>query len=154
MGWFKYNLENDYTCFIARCKGSIIGYVWWCDFNVSSKFHDLDVKVIRDTIKLKDDDVYCSDYFISPEYRGGGNSNEFFCKVLSALKEIGYNRALGVVPAQNRAARWTYKIVGYSEIKSIADRRLFTYIVLKDRELYFDRNGRHELFRVDDRNKA
>lgn len=154
MGWFKDNIDNDYTCLIARCKGTIIGYIWWCDFNVSSKFHDLDVKIIRDKIELKDDDVYCSDFFISPEYRRGGYANEFACKIKSALNKLGYNRILFVVSDYIRPLRRFYRLLRFHEIKSIAARRLFIFIVVTDRTLFFDKNGWQELCRVDDFSKA
>jgi len=120
--WPEYFYKNNYKGFIAMLYGKIIGYIWWWNNDNSMKPPP---EIIFYNIKLDKDNVYMFNFFIAPQYRGGGNAIEFMTRVFSELKKLGYNWTTGIVGPNYLPARWTYNIVGYKDIKTITGRHIF-----------------------------
>lgn len=110
--WDRYYKEN-YNGFIAKLKDEIIGYVWWVNSDMKKPR-----EVFFNNIKLEKGDTYGFNFFIVPQYRGDGNSVEFLNKVFFELKKLGYSSNFGFVDVHNLSARWTYRIVGFKDIKT------------------------------------
>jgi hypothetical protein len=135
---FNDYIKNKSQCFILELKGNIIGYIWCVNNKCGIHSEIIDYKFYRNVLKLKDDEVYLFDALLDPQYRGHHNATEFFLKVFSALKKLGYNRAFGMVLTNNLPARWTYKILGWKDIKKIVERRFFKVFVFKNKKVFLD----------------
>jgi len=120
--WISYFYKNNYNGFVASLNRNIIGYIWWWANDKSTKPPP---EINFYNIKLKKDDVYMFNFFIAPQYRGKGNAIEFMSMVFSELKKIGYNRTTGIVGSNYLPARWTYRVVGYKDIRSVTKRNFF-----------------------------
>jgi hypothetical protein len=127
---------NDFKCFIAKRENKIIGHVWWGDNRSTYVKCDPSLRYIGETFGLKEGDVLAIDFFIVPEERGGGTAIDCFYNTLISLNELGHNRLFGLVQPNNRGARWTYKLLGFIDIKKIVVHRILNYIVLIDRKIY------------------
>jgi len=123
-------------CFIAMKKDKFIGHIWWGDNKMSFKYCDPALRYVGETFKLKNNVALAVDFFITPEERGSGTAVEFLSKVWITLNKFGYDRSFGLVQPHNRAARWTYKLLGCIDFKTIVVHRIFNYLVLIDKKLY------------------
>lgn len=145
---FNEYFKNGCEGFLAKLNGNIIGYQWWGKNDTGTDFRDQNINYLSKT-KMKKEEVYLFDYFLNPKYRGGGNAIAFSLKVFSILKNIGYQRALGSVDADNRPARWSYKITGCIEIKRVSVHRLFLFIVFRGMKLSLDGRGHKKTFQLE-----
>lgn len=133
----KYFVSNC-KCFIAKKNDKIIGHAWWGNNKIIFKFDDPPLKYACEKIDLKHDDAIGVDFFLIPEERGGGIALDFLSKVQIALNDLGYNRMYGLVNSQNRAARWTYKIIGNNDLETIVIHNLFRYIAIINNRMYLN----------------
>jgi len=127
---------SDCKCFIALRNNKFVGHMWWGNKKMSFKYCDPALRYVGETFELKDDDVLAVDFFIIPAERGSGTALEFLSKVWLALNTLGYNRCFGLVQPQNRAARWIYKLFGFTDLQRIAVHRIFNYFVLNNKKFY------------------
>lgn len=124
---------NTYEGFIASIRGEIIGHIWYWAYNHNLKppeefrFYNL---------KLGKEGVYLFDFYIAPEYRGGGNAIEFLSRFFLELKKLGYSRTAGVHNPNNLAARWTYKVVGEKDAKTLNMHIFFNTIAYYDKAIF------------------
>lgn len=118
---------NGCKCLIAVKNNNIIGCFWWGDS--SSEFEKTvpELSFFRGRINLEMDDAVGVDFFILPEERGGGAALEFYSKTCAVLRELGYNRLFGLVSPENRAARWTYKLLGHVELRTVVVYKVLNY---------------------------
>jgi hypothetical protein len=131
-------LNNNCNGFIAKLNGKIIGYIWWRDDKMKSSFGNSVFKFYTKEIKLNPHDTYAFDFLISPQYRGSSHAIEFLSKVLITLKKLGYKKNFGYVAACNLPARWTYKLLGYKEIKIVEVIRFFLFIGFRNKKIFFE----------------
>jgi GNAT superfamily N-acetyltransferase len=141
-------LNNNGNGFIAKLDSKIIGYIWWGDNRLKSSFSDIDFKFYLNEIRLMPTDTYGFDFYISPRYRGGGHAIEFINQVFSILHDLGYKRNFGYVVSDKLPARWTYKLVGYEEIKKVSVRRFLLFIVFRNNKVFFDKKGRMAILNI------
>jgi GNAT superfamily N-acetyltransferase len=134
-------LDNNCNGLIAKLNGEIIGHIWWGNNKMKSNFTNIMSKFYTKEIKLAPSETYGFDFFITPKYRGGGHAIEMMNHFFSFLRDLGYERTFGCVPADNLPARWTYKVVGYEEIKTVKVRRFFLFIVSRGNRIFFDKEA-------------
>ena len=128
---------NGCKCIIALKDNRFIGHMWWCDNKINFKNSDPVLRYMGETFTLKDEDSLAVDFFIIPEERGGGTVFEFLFRVYMKLSKLGYTSCTGMVRQHNKAARWTYILMGHVEYKKIVVHRIFNYLVLINKKLYF-----------------
>jgi len=128
-------LNDDCQCFFATKNDKIIGFFWWggkqSDYNNCLPI----LRYIHKNYLKQNDDALGIDFFILPEARGDGTALEFYAKVCRELNQLGYKQMFGSVLSDNRAARWTYDLLGLAVIKKVTIHRLFnykTFIMLSD----------------------
>jgi GNAT superfamily N-acetyltransferase len=124
---------NTYNGFIASLQGNIIGHIWWWAYNCNPKPPD---EFMFYNLKLGKDGVYLFDFYIAPQYRGGGSAIEFMTRIFFGLRKLGYSRTSGVHDPNNLAARWTYKVVGEKDAKTINMHIFFNSIVYYDKAIF------------------
>ena len=139
-------IRNGYSGFLALQDNEIIGYMWWVDNKIEPEMNH--PELVRYNIKLEDDDVYTTDLFIAPVFRGKNNSLEFANWAYQELFKMGFKRAYGVVDLNNAPARWIYKLLGCKETVRITSRRIFLFFLLVDKSVFLKTsrwNRRHPL---------
>lgn len=120
---FRSNLDRGLHGFVGLVDGDIVGYYWWVEGERRGCHPDFDW--LGDFVRLEEGDVYASDLYFLPEYRGGGVAAEFLSKVEASLKRSGFKRVWGYVDARNRQARWLYSSRGYKPMKDLVVRKRF-----------------------------
>jgi len=128
--------ENNYICYLAYKEGKFIGHAWFGNDQMNAKRSDPALRYVKEAF-YRTEDILGVDYYILPEERGGGNSLSFMSMVFNALREQGYKRCLGTVHPDNRPARWTYKVLGYKELRTVVIKRIFNYFVAIENRVYF-----------------
>jgi GNAT superfamily N-acetyltransferase len=108
-------LERGFRVYIGWVHGQPVGYIWVHDATVTEAHPSLD----RFGIRLRRNEAYLFNFYISPQSRGGGVAGAFLGIVLLRLQESGYERAYGYVDWKNIAARWTYTSSGWKTIYRI-----------------------------------
>jgi hypothetical protein len=137
----KEYFENKCNGFLAKLNGVYIGYIWWGDSSMQSKFSDAQAAFYAKEIKLSSGETYGFDFFIVPQYRGNGYAIEFFSEFLAILRKSGYEKTFGVVIGDNLPARWIYNLVGYKELSRIKMRRVLQFFVIRKKKISFDREA-------------
>ena len=140
--------KNNYNGFVAFCEEEFVGYIWWIDKNNCKDGHMLP-ELTRHKLTLKDDDAYLFNFYVVPNYRGGGTAVEFLHKVHTTLHEMGYNRIMGSVVATNTPAKWIYKIIGAVDIHSIKFYRFFNKILIINGRIFVKRGQNHPEYPTD-----
>jgi len=120
-------LNDGCKCFFATKRNQIIGFLWWGDKQSDFKNCLPILRHIQKKILKKNDDVLGIDFFILPEERGDQRALEFYAKVCRKLNNLGYKHIFGTVLSNNRAARWTYNLLGLTIIKKVTIIRLLIY---------------------------
>lgn len=141
---FTQFFENDCKGFAARLEGNLIGYSWYWNSKMGSAFtfwpeYTIMINMIK--IMMKNNDLIGFDLFIDHKNRGDGKAIEFVFKSFFVLRHLGYNRLFGWTYAHNRPAMWTYKVIGYKEVKRIVVRRILIFIVFYGNKPSFDPHG-------------
>jgi GNAT superfamily N-acetyltransferase len=136
--WCVSYARNGYRGFLAFREGVPIGLMWWVDGRIPARNNHPHLK--RFAIQLGAGDAYLFDFFIRPEYRGGGSANEFMTRIEAALGSLGYERLLGCVDVDNKQARWLYSLLGWQDLRTHHCWALFSFMLLTNHAL-FVRNG-------------
>lgn len=133
-------LKCGYQCFLGIREGSIIGYHWWVDesFDMSTTHPH----VPRYAIGLEEGDVYCFDYYVAPEYRGGGTATAFFGGIQDRFRRLGYRRMWGVVFRSNVAARWLYSLYNHETVRSVRSYILFSLFLFSEGSVFVKQSRR------------
>jgi len=140
-------LENGFNAFLATVNDEIIGYYWWTDnriLPINNHPH-----LIRYGISLMDNEVYTFDIFILPKHRGSGNAVEFLTTIWLRLKEQGFQKIYGWVFADNKQARWLYRLMGYKEGKVIKSYRILKLISITDNKIFIRNNKMYSRYSFD-----
>ena len=130
--------ENGYSCFIARLKGTVIGYMWWVDNRIPAERNHPHLD--RFGIQLTDHDAYLFNLLIAREFRGDGRADEFLCKIQSELRRMGYKRTLGFVDEENKPARWLYGLHNWKDLKTIRSWTFFSFVMLSKGAVFINNN--------------
>ncbi len=130
---FERYLEQGFHGFVAYRDQELVGYYWWIDRDVPSRYTDL--RKLGLGIELGVEDVYGSHFFLLEEHRGGGVATDFLFNVESSLRDRGYTRLWGYVASDNRPARWLYSTRGYTP----------TWTVRLKRAMFIQRTTREPL---------
>jgi GNAT superfamily N-acetyltransferase len=123
-GLVRSHLEENCQCFIAKKQNRIIGFLWWADINSPFKSCRPLLRYARYNVGMTAQDALGIDFYIPPEERGKATALEFYAKACKKLYELGYERFYGTVLSDNRAARWTYDVLGLTETKKISAHRI------------------------------
>ncbi|MFL5896883.1 MAG: hypothetical protein ACJ76D_00225 [Solirubrobacterales bacterium] len=119
---FRSNLRRGMRGFVGVKNGVTVGYYWWVDAASASSHPDLDW--LGDFARIADNDVYGSDYYVLPEHRSGGTSNDMLFQIECNLRDSGFERIWGYVLNSSREARWLYSSRGYRPMEEVHSRRL------------------------------
>lgn len=121
---------------VGELDGEIIGYVF---YQVGSDDPGARVHPDLDWLPVspRSNDVYTFDYFIPESRRGLGNL--FARAVQDRQHQDGYVASYGYVYAQNRAALWLYRTIGWKEIGRVMEHKLFLKLAVVDDRLFFVR---------------
>ena len=140
-------LQNELRAFVATIDNRIVGYFWWTDNRIPpSQNHP---HLIRHGIHLMDKEAYTFDFYIIPEYRGGGNAVEFFTMVCLKLKEQGFEKIYGWVAADNKPARWLYQLMGNKEVKVLKTYRICKLILIANNRIFIKNNKLYSSYSFD-----
>ncbi len=131
-------LRNKFNGYVATIDSKIIGYFWWVDNHLPRRQNH--PHIVRCGLNLKDNEAYTFDFFIAPEHRGGGNAVAFLSKVHRKLKAMGFQRIYGQVSADNKPARWLYKLNGYKELRQVKSCRIFKLILITNKTVFIRNN--------------
>ena len=104
-------LRTGHPGFIAFRGDAPVGYIW--DAHTGIPREHRHPAVARHHLELDGHEVYLFDFYLLPEFRGGGNATGFLHAVCAVLREKGYRRAYGFVEADFTAARWLYSSTGW-----------------------------------------
>jgi len=129
--------SNGCRCHVAKRGERIIGHIWWGGHDMKFRSCDPALRYFKDSFKPGIKAVIGVDFYIVPEERGRGTALEFMHKMWQRLQGLGYEQWLGTVSPDNRGARWTYKLLGYQDVRKIVIHRIFNYFVFIGGELYF-----------------
>ena len=124
------HFEDNCQCFIAKKKNIIIGFLWWADINSPFNSCSPVIRHIRYNAGMTGQDALGIDFFVLPEERGNATALEFYSKACKQLYDRGYTRLYGMVLPENRAARWTYNVLGLTETKKISAHRILLFKTL------------------------
>ena len=129
-------LAQGMSGLIGEQDGEVIGYVFYRggSDDMSARVHpDLDWI----PFSPKKDEIYTFDYFIPEAKRGLGNL--LARSVQERQHELGYVASYGYVYADNRAALWLYRTIGWKEIGRIREQKLLLKFALVEDRLFFIR---------------
>jgi len=132
-------LRLGYQGFLGVRDGRIIGYQWWVDNSFDSSCTHPHVD--RYSIGLEDGDVYGFDYYVAPEYRGGGTGTAFFGDIQGRLRRYGYRRMWGVVFRDNIAARWLYSLYNHETVRRVKSCVLFSVLLFSEGSVFLKRRS-------------
>lgn len=121
--------RRGYPLFVAFRGGELIGFFWWVDRDIDAQHPDL----VLHQIDLHRGDTYGFAYFIAPEHRGKTTPSEVITGVLGALRDAGYSRVWGWVRADNRAARWHFRLAGFQDDHRVRVRIVLSLLALTHR---------------------
>lgn len=124
------HFEDNCQCFIAKKQNKIIGFLWWADINSPFNSCTPVIKHVRYNVGMTAQDALGIDFFILPEERGNATALEFYAKACKQLNDLGYKQFYGMVLPENRAARWTYNVLGLTETKKISAHRILLFKTL------------------------
>jgi ribosomal protein S18 acetylase RimI-like enzyme len=110
---FASDLAAGRCGFVARARDEIAGYYWWADAGTGHPH------LGALGIELGPRDVYGFDFFLAEEHRGGGRASEVLHGVETRLAARGFESVWGYVRADNRPARWLYRMRGYEETRGV-----------------------------------
>jgi GNAT superfamily N-acetyltransferase len=102
-----------YRGFFLLYDTDVAGWYWYCDHQTG-----LHPAVSRFQIPLRDQEIFCVDFFVSPQFRGRGVGIASLTLIHRELRARGYVTAWGAVDAHNARARVVYKITG---LKNVAE---------------------------------
>lgn len=122
---FARYVEQGFHGFVAYRADRLVGYYWWVDQTGAATFPDL--RKLGLGIELGAGEVYGSDFFVLDHHRGGGVAAQFLFALETALRERGNSRIWGYVHSDNRPARWTYSLRGYSPMWTVDRRRVLIF---------------------------
>lgn len=113
--WLHGYARNGYHVLLALRDGEPIGSMWWVDASIpAARTHP---HLQRFAIDLGEREAYLFDFFIRPEFRGGGHANEFLAGIEEALARRGTERIFGCVDVENKQARWLYNLCGWEDLR-------------------------------------
>lgn len=141
-------MNNGCKGLMGLVNNEVIGYIWWGNRRTNFDFDPEGYGNYVKQIALKPDEVYSLDLYIAPQFRGRGNARHFLNKYFHALSKLGYRFCYGFVHKANRAAYMLYMITGCTDKKTNKVRRFFTFVVLKDQKISWDKHGIKWLFRA------
>jgi len=113
-------LDRGDQCFVARYAGEIVNAGWVCHSSTGK----IEIKDLRQEIKLAPDEVYLDDAYTSPQFRNQKIQQARHSWMLRVLRDAGFRRAIGYVrldnSAQIRALEKTgyqsFAVIGYAKI--------------------------------------
>jgi GNAT superfamily N-acetyltransferase len=120
---------DGFRAFVCYIEKDAIGYIWFADKMVAPRLSQFD-------LTLADRDVYLFEYYIDPRFRGHGRSIIFLDRIMSKLTQFGYERAFGWVSAENIEACWTYKILGWTIIRTQRVHVILKCLLVHDRHVF------------------
>lgn len=129
----RHHYINTYNGFIAFFQGNVVGHLWWWSYKSNPKPPD---EFLFYNLKIEKDTVYLYDFDIASPYRGGGGAIDFLTRSFFELKKLGYKRTVGVHDPKNLAARWTYKVIGEKDIKTINVHIFLNTLVYYDKAIF------------------
>ncbi|MBV8033291.1 MAG: GNAT family N-acetyltransferase, partial [Betaproteobacteria bacterium] len=119
--------RRGYSVLFAEVDGRIVGFVWWVDSRLSGeRAHP---HLARYGIRLQPREAYAFDFFLEPEFRGGGNANALLSAFDGHVKTLGFQRLWGFVASDNKPARWLYSLCGWRPQKTINSVELGSYLL-------------------------
>jgi GNAT superfamily N-acetyltransferase len=121
---FNGQLDNGNACFVAKADGRVVAFNWtW--FSSGS---DDGCPVV-----LGPGEIYTTNAFTAPSYRGRKIHTETLAYMLHAAKAEGYRDAYTMVSVQNRASRKTMDRLGWrlsGRVVRLRVRRSASFVVL------------------------
>lgn len=129
-------LAQGMSGLVGELDGEIIGYVFYRagSDDPSDRIHpDLDWLPLAP----RSNDVYTFDYFIPERHRGLGNL--FARAVQDRQHRDGFVASYGYVYAQNRAALWLYRTIGWKEIGRVVEHKILIKLALVEDRLFYVR---------------
>lgn len=117
-------LENGYHGFVLIREGTVVGDVWYLDFEEKKKktMHP-DLKLLGLEPGFKD--VYAFDMFVDPAERGSNVGCMFMGWFLFELKIRGFLRIFGYYWADYFPALWMHRVLKFKELKKVKMWRFF-----------------------------
>ena len=110
-------LPGDIVCFIALYRDGLVGYTWAAV--------EVDPKLEGAAVRLQPGDAYIGFVFTVPAYRGQGVAPALAAHRSLYLKEIDYQRTIGIVDVKNHAALELGRKLGNQTIGRATFRRIF-----------------------------
>jgi hypothetical protein len=120
-------LAKNYRCAVVVIDGEKAGWCWWIDSQVS-KGRPSDHQLTFFNVRLGDRDVWCFDFFITPELRGEGRATNALAELERMLAFKGYKRMMGYVEPTNIAAAWMWKLRGFRTIRRVTATYLLSVV--------------------------
>jgi ribosomal protein S18 acetylase RimI-like enzyme len=119
------NLAHGYSSFAVSRRGEVLGDMWYAGHRGrnGTPLHP-DLEWLK--IDPAGQGVYLWDTYVNEEERSNSAAIYLLSFSLHCLRERGFSRAYGYVWADNKQARFLYRIFRFREIKRIkGDRFLF-----------------------------
>jgi GNAT superfamily N-acetyltransferase len=124
-------LRRGYPAYLAFRDGRLIGFFWWVDAKIDARHPD----VLLHELELRPRDTYAFAYFVAPEHRGSNTATAFTAAILDALRDAGYERVWGWTRADNRPARWHFRVAGFQEERRVRVRTVLSLLALSGRRV-------------------
>lgn len=97
-------LAHGHVGFLALHEGQPVGYAWACT--------QVDPALERVHLELEPDDVFFTDAYTVPAYRGQGVQKALKLVRLQRFRDLGYHRALAIIEACNYSSLIAWQKVG------------------------------------------
>jgi len=101
-------LAHGHVGFLALYEGQPVGYAWACT--------QIDPALERVHLALEPDDVFLTDAYTVPAYRGQGVQKALKSVRLQRFRDLGYHRALAIIEACNYPSLASWQKVGAQAI--------------------------------------
>lgn len=144
--WIEFSLRMSYPGFVAFDGHRLFAYFFFVPAeHPRAAAHP---HLARFGITLRLGDVYAYEFFVEPEYRGGGRGLEFVLKMVELLRAAGYRRILAWCEAVNTRALTLYRNAGWVQDGRSSAVVLFRRFLLARGRLFL-RNARDSEVPVD-----
>ena len=112
IAWY---ISHGHKGVLAFVDGALVGYAWWSDGSLADADKHPHLGVYGITLGARD--VYMTDAYVEPGKRGSGRALSLMRGAQLSLRDLGYERAFGIVAEKKVAAKWTYTVLGWQELR-------------------------------------